>query len=671
MKKKGLLLLLVALLCLLFVTPVNKQAKAAAGDITASLVTDSTTLKVGDQIVIASADSTKVLSVNQKTNNRAAVSATLSNEKLVITSDVQILTLEEGTVSGTYALNAGNGYLYAASSTSNYLRTGDKNDNASWVISVSNEATSIVAQGENTRNTFRYNANNGSPIFACYASNATIGTNVVIYKLDASFGSKESIQQLVSTYDNEGNYTKKSYINVSEAAFAEIQGFDINSLFVGGARLDRTTYYWPTELLMTEIDGDFEGYNSGYGTDDNGNLTQFNVDAAGNKLSEKFSANKSHPNWDDTNKDGMEGFYVTLDDMLADGYFEGWDYSEGTATYKVESNKDAFAKDFVAFVAPCLEPIMVEETYENYFIIDKLEIVADDHYIFGKHLRFRIYVGSDCSGTVDNKDLVLAEAHIYVGNEKQFDENIDVRPTLTLEALEIIKDQFDGQTFPGNKALTEKTKTNGYENYDPYVYLTWTYDDGTECPDVIEATEEEQELTLNVVASLGDYVSEPMQVTFIIEAKEAQAQSLLAVFEFGANGSASHSDGSSASTYTETNSGYTLNITSGTNLYEKARDAKGNSCLKFGTSSKAGSMTFTVADDVNYVVIYVAAYKAKTASVTINGTKTALTTKSDNGQYDVIVIDTTTTKTISFNVSSGYRAMVNTIEFYSSYPEGK
>lgn len=138
---------------------------------------------------------------------------------------------------------------------------------------------------------------------------------------------------------------------------------------------------------------------------------------------------------------------------------------------------------------------------------------------------------------------------------------------------------------------------------------------------------------------------------------------LLATFELGANGSASHSDGSSKTEYTETVDGYTLNIINGTNMYTGARDAKGNSCLKLGTGSKAGSFSFTVPENVTEVVIYVAKYKANNATVKVNEAATTLTKASNDGQYDVITIDTTTTKTVSFTVSSGYRCMVNTIVF--------
>lgn len=135
-------------------------------------------------------------------------------------------------------------------------------------------------------------------------------------------------------------------------------------------------------------------------------------------------------------------------------------------------------------------------------------------------------------------------------------------------------------------------------------------------------------------------------------------------FNLGANGSASHNDGSSATTYSETVDGYTLSITNGTKAYKGARDAKGNSCLKLGTSSAVGSFKFTVPDDITSVKIYAAKYKTNTTKLSVNGTTTTLTKNSNNGEYDVIDVVTTTSKTVSVTtVSGGVRCMINTIVF--------
>ena len=106
----------------------------------------------------------------------------------------------------------------------------------------------------------------------------------------------------------------------------------------------------------------------------------------------------------------------------------------------------------------------------------------------------------------------------------------------------------------------------------------------------------------------------------------AEAAETIIEFTFGANGSATHKDGStSKATYDETVGGYTLNITGGTNMYPSSYDAKGNSCIKLGASSKAGSFSFTVPNDVTSVEIYAAKYKSNTTKLSVNGTTHTLT----------------------------------------------
>ena len=155
-----------------------------------------------------------------------------------------------------------------------------------------------------------------------------------------------------------------------------------------------------------------------------------------------------------------------------------------------------------------------------------------------------------------------------------------------------------------------------------------------------------------------------IEVTTQEESTVPAEPTLVAQFTLGTDGSASHKDGSPATEYTETQNGYKLMLTSLANVYSEAIDATGNGCLKLGTSKKAGSFTFTVPESVTIVKIYVAGYKAKDATVTINNVATALTCHSDDGEYDCIEIDVSAVKTVEFKVSSGYRCMINTIEFY-------
>ncbi len=144
-----------------------------------------------------------------------------------------------------------------------------------------------------------------------------------------------------------------------------------------------------------------------------------------------------------------------------------------------------------------------------------------------------------------------------------------------------------------------------------------------------------------------------------------EAEAFEITFTLGANGAAEHKDGSSAkTTYSETVDGYTLNITGGDKMYPTSYDAKGNSCIKFGTGSVVGKCSFTVPEEVTEVVIYVAKYKANASKINVNGTPYTLTKNSNDGAYDEIVVDTTTNKTVNFTtVSGGVRAMLNTIVF--------
>jgi hypothetical protein len=84
----------------------------------------------------------------------------------------------------------------------------------------------------------------------------------------------------------------------------------------------------------------------------------------------------------------------------------------------------------------------------------------------------------------------------------------------------------------------------------------------------------------------------------------------------------------SKTTYTETVDGYTLTLTNVSNFYAGARDAKGNSCIKLGASSKAGGFSFTVPADVTSVVICIGKYKTNTTKITVNGTTVSKKTLS-------------------------------------------
>ena len=133
------------------------------------LITDVSQLKAGTKVIIAAAEYDFALSTTQNDNNRGKASITKKENVATFGEDVQILTIEAGKISNTYAFNTGNGYLYAASSSKNYLRTEiTLSNNSSWTISISDGVATITAQGTYTHNLLRYNSQNS--IFSCYGS---------------------------------------------------------------------------------------------------------------------------------------------------------------------------------------------------------------------------------------------------------------------------------------------------------------------------------------------------------------------------------------------------------------------------------------------------------------------------------------------------------------------
>ena len=195
--------------------------------------------------------------------------------------------------------------------------------------------------------------------------------------------------------------------------------------------------------------------------------------------------------------------------------------------------------------------------------------------------------------------------------------------------------------------------------------IVWTNADGETVTEFnIPQTDALQEVVFTLTITVGN-ATFTKDITITVEAKPQTGLETLATFDLGANGSASHSDGSAISTTLFTDSGYELNIEGATNVYSGARDAMGNSCLKLGTSKAAGSFSFTVADDVKQVVIKIAKYKTNVTKISVNGGETqTLTKNSADGEYDVITVDTTTNKTVTIaTVSGGVRAMIDSITY--------
>ena len=159
-------------LCLLFLISILGGGNAVNAQ-SYQLVTSTAELVSGDKYLIVNKDKTKALSQTQGSNNRSAVNISFDAEDniSIVPSGVCVLELQEPETGKWAFYDASNsGYLYAASSSKNYLRTQktlDNNGKATVDIAIDGVAT-IQFQGTNTHNLLKYNSS--SNIFSCYES---------------------------------------------------------------------------------------------------------------------------------------------------------------------------------------------------------------------------------------------------------------------------------------------------------------------------------------------------------------------------------------------------------------------------------------------------------------------------------------------------------------------
>ena len=155
-------------------------------------VTDASTLENGDAILIVCEEHNSAMSTTQNPNNRSDAlvsiasgviqSPSASVQKIVLVKKTEKISDADTDV--FYFYTGAAGYLYAASSGSNYLRTEVlPSEDARATIKISGGDAAILFTGSNSRNDLRHNSSNS--IFSCYASTST-QDKVQIYKEVAS-----------------------------------------------------------------------------------------------------------------------------------------------------------------------------------------------------------------------------------------------------------------------------------------------------------------------------------------------------------------------------------------------------------------------------------------------------------------------------------------------------
>ena len=202
-----------------------------------TLVTDVNELSAGDKIIIVSNDESYAMG-GQNTNNRAAVAVTKNGSIVTFVTDVEVITLEATDTDGMFAFKVDEGYLYAASSSSNHLKTKSTLDvNGEWNVTIASGIATIKATNSDNRNWLRFNTSNSPKIFSCYSSGQK---DVAIYKQSTAV-----VEAWGVTFDYNDDVTEDRVAVVADGSLVskptdpEMDGYNFAGWFTeAGAEFD-------------------------------------------------------------------------------------------------------------------------------------------------------------------------------------------------------------------------------------------------------------------------------------------------------------------------------------------------------------------------------------------------------------------------------------------------
>lgn len=239
----------------------------------AQLVTSTSELVSGEKyLIVSSKEYNKALSITQNENNRASVVVSINDagtiSQVPAAACQLVLQKEEATGRWSFYDETNKGYLYAASSSSNSLKTQTAlNDNGRATIEiVAGGVATIKFTGTNTHNWLRYNKASGSILFSCYESGQQ---DVYLYHYEAP---------VVGETD-----PKLYYSRTSDAVLSGNVGA------------------WTQPVLCSEVIGDISSLSFAYESSDESVATVSSAgeisltgEAGGATVSAKFAGNETY-----------------------------------------------------------------------------------------------------------------------------------------------------------------------------------------------------------------------------------------------------------------------------------------------------------------------------------------------------------------------------------------
>ena len=145
-------------------------AGSGSGSTDFTLVTSASALSAGDEVLIVYQTGFKALgAVSSNGNYRTETSVTISSNAIASEGEATVLTLEEGSSSGTWAFKDGSNYLTSPSTAANnLLNSSSITANSSWELTIGSNGQATVHAKAGQRSYLLYNIS--SPRFTCYDS---------------------------------------------------------------------------------------------------------------------------------------------------------------------------------------------------------------------------------------------------------------------------------------------------------------------------------------------------------------------------------------------------------------------------------------------------------------------------------------------------------------------
>ena len=266
-------------------------------------------------------------------------------------------------------------------------------------------------------------------ILSCLLAVTTLSSFTLLSpNLVSADDATNALSALVTQYYHNGNYKRETKINLNSEALE-----DIAIYFHGSVVLERTTDFTPEALWMTR--GEKETTYSYYGTSGE-NMTTGTATEWGVAPEKVGIVTKNHKDWDPNGKDenGMEGFYITLKDIMEKSSTVVWTYNNGIYS------TTGLTKEFLAFTAPCL---LDTQNYVQYTGVEVEEV--------GETLVLRLLASETNAGALSVSG-VLSEAIIKQNHDLK--TSYTVNETHHWYECNICNSEFSKESHSGGTATT-------------------------------------------------------------------------------------------------------------------------------------------------------------------------------------------------------------------------